>query len=60
LRIGHHWCPEKEGEDRLNVRPGEPCRLWLQATEDFDLKDLERRSLAAGQIAILSLRMNGA
>jgi hypothetical protein len=60
LRIGHQWCPEKEGVDRLNIPPGELFRLWLQPTEDFDLKDLEKRCLSEGKIAILSLQVNGA
>jgi hypothetical protein len=59
LKIGHVWCPEKDGVDRVHVPPGELFRLWMQPTDDFEFKDLERRCLTEGQIAILSLQVNG-
>jgi predicted nucleotide-binding protein len=59
LKIGKHWCPEKEGVERLHVPPDETIQARVQPTEQHDMADLEKRCQIEGQIGTIVFLVNG-
>jgi|SRR5271167_1340958 len=59
MKIGTHWCPEKLGVDRLQLPPGELCKLWIEPADDYQIEDIERLCQSDAQIGILVLMANG-
>jgi predicted nucleotide-binding protein len=63
LKIGHVWCPEKEGVETLYVGPTKRIQSWVQPDADpanaSHMAELHRRCENTGQIGQLDLRVNG-
>jgi predicted nucleotide-binding protein len=63
LKIGHVWCPEKDGVEILYVGPTNKIQAWLQPDADPQdataMAELHKRCETSGQIGQLELHVDG-